>query len=144
MAKHLCGAATDLALQCFACSETGNLSPEYLTIAPCCYHKCDWALLAGRELLVQHGIDEATFHTFTRLSSHDHSVPSEEDIARAAENASEVTLQQEVARLGIRLVLEARAAFLRQQGWSPKLVRYVPPDVTPHNILIVAQKNPEN
>ena len=49
--KHLCGAATDLALHCLQNSgllSTGPESSISVVIAFCCHHKCSWQHYAGK------------------------------------------------------------------------------------------------
>ncbi len=76
VAKHLCGAATDLALRCLVDTlpdpsrQESNLStteplteeplpstkPRLLGVAMalCCHHRCTWSALVGRDFL-EHG-----------------------------------------------------------------------------------------
>ena len=50
--KHLCGAATDLALRCVAHLDRDCPSPasRVVAIALCCHHKCDWATYASASI----------------------------------------------------------------------------------------------
>ncbi|NXN99908.1 TRM13 enzyme, partial [Rhinopomastus cyanomelas] len=97
--KHLCGAATDLALRCLAESYTAccdgakeEPAPKHLrtdaagvadtqsgkdgckpvagiVIALCCHHKCDWTHYVGREFFKSVGLGPVEFHYFQRMSS---------------------------------------------------------------------------
>ncbi|XP_056133503.1 tRNA:m(4)X modification enzyme TRM13 homolog isoform X3 [Lampris incognitus] len=90
--KHLCGAATDLALRCLlersevcgtsesACrrhewtdrtAEPGGAGPDVcgLTIALCCHHRCVWRHYVGKDFFRQRGLGACEFAAFTRMSS---------------------------------------------------------------------------
>ncbi|XP_027867739.1 tRNA:m(4)X modification enzyme TRM13 homolog [Xiphophorus couchianus] len=86
--KHLCGAATDLALRCLldtagAQSDTQPLpksvrGPESgtgtgpvlgLTVALCCHHRCEWRHYVGQQFFLQRGLGPAEFSAFCRMSS---------------------------------------------------------------------------
>ncbi|PWA19973.1 hypothetical protein CCH79_00020285 [Gambusia affinis] len=86
--KHLCGAATDLALRCLldtarAQSDT-QLLPKHLrgpeagtgtgpvlglAVALCCHHRCEWRHYVGQQFFLQRGLGPAEFSTFCRMSS---------------------------------------------------------------------------
>ncbi|NWU95945.1 TRM13 enzyme, partial [Upupa epops] len=97
--KHLCGAATDLALRCLVESYTACCDEEKeepapkcsrtyktevadnesnrddckpvagIVIALCCHHKCDWTHYVGREFFKSVGLGPVEFHYFQRMSS---------------------------------------------------------------------------
>ena len=54
VSKHLCGAATDLALRClqtFSASGNAKGKIETILIALCCHHRCDWNIYVGKKNL---------------------------------------------------------------------------------------------
>lgn len=64
VAKHLCGAATDLAIRAVANSvfEAGERSPIVgLGIATCCHHACSWADYCGADWLKEIGFSGHEF-----------------------------------------------------------------------------------
>ncbi|XP_078102869.1 tRNA:m(4)X modification enzyme TRM13 homolog isoform X2 [Sander vitreus] len=90
--KHLCGAATDLALRCLM--ETpgpreqiepppkrlrtsqpdtveGVAGPavEGVALALCCHHRCEWRHYVGRRFFLQRGLGAREFSAFCRMSS---------------------------------------------------------------------------
>ncbi|XP_029473295.1 tRNA:m(4)X modification enzyme TRM13 homolog isoform X2 [Rhinatrema bivittatum] len=95
--KHLCGAATDLALRCLVESygsqeeeptpkrlktenseitdNTGKNTPEGwlpvagIVIALCCHHKCDWKHYVGKEFFHTLGLQATDFSLYRRMSS---------------------------------------------------------------------------
>ncbi|XP_039204427.1 tRNA:m(4)X modification enzyme TRM13 homolog isoform X2 [Crotalus tigris] len=97
--KHLCGAATDLALRCLVdtyrksgleekegpvikrlktdCSgkihskcATENWSPiAGIVIALCCHHKCEWRHYVGQDFFTRVGLGPIEFNFFKRMTS---------------------------------------------------------------------------
>ena len=162
--KHLCGEATDLSLRCFAasfCAADASVLPEFLAVAPCCYHRCRWSSLAGRSALEAAGISRSMFRLAARLSPMGHDAATRGDVGNAggsreeadakagAEKAGDedeedgAAIKRDVAKLFIRLVNAARARYLVDLGWAPRIVRYVPSAVTPQNTLILAKRRPD-
>ncbi|XP_040039257.2 tRNA:m(4)X modification enzyme TRM13 homolog [Gasterosteus aculeatus] len=96
--KHLCGAATDLALRCLLETQRpgGEAEPPRkrlktsepepppesgpgpdpglgpvlgLAVALCCHHRCEWRHYVGQQFFLQRGLGEAEFSAFCRMSS---------------------------------------------------------------------------
>jgi len=70
VSKHLCGAATDLALRCLTQTLSGVESDlGGVLIALCCHHRCDWRPYVGKEFLLEQGFTEEDFSLLTGLTS---------------------------------------------------------------------------
>ncbi|KAM9461264.1 tRNA:m(4)X modification enzyme TRM13 homolog [Clarias gariepinus] len=97
--KHLCGAATDLALRCLFGHSAPNKDSEPpakrvklqeevgaeevmlgsdsrkkvvvsgLAVALCCHHRCDWKHYVGKDFFQERGLGAADFSAFQRMSS---------------------------------------------------------------------------
>ncbi|KAF6728678.1 tRNA:m(4)X modification enzyme TRM13-like [Oryzias melastigma] len=97
--KHLCGAATDLALRCLLetstlrdpesepppkrlkpsepraevapadCSGAGVGPVLGLAVALCCHHRCEWRHFVGQQFFLQRGLGAAEFSAICRMSS---------------------------------------------------------------------------
>lgn len=73
--KHLCGAATDLALRCLVSTlhkegaGFGGVKVCGLAIALCCHHRCKWEELAGQEYMTQLGVTAEDFHLMSHMTS---------------------------------------------------------------------------
>ncbi|XP_060797199.1 tRNA:m(4)X modification enzyme TRM13 homolog isoform X2 [Neoarius graeffei] len=93
--KHLCGAATDLALRClFERSAKDHEPPTKrlklqegseevmhgsesskevvvsgLAVALCCHHRCDWRHYVGKDFFRERGLGATEFSAFQRMSS---------------------------------------------------------------------------
>ena len=87
-----------------------------------------------------HGIDKQDFAVMRRLATlyRAHPAKAKGGGARAKTPAGRLACAR--AELGVaskRLINEARAAGLGA-GWSSRLVRYVPPEISPENTLLLA------
>lgn len=78
VSKHLCGAATDLAIRCLL--NDGGVNGETddtttcrrtkgLVIALCCHHRCEWRPFVGKEFLLANGIGRDEFAIITKMVS---------------------------------------------------------------------------
>ncbi|MEE6513138.1 hypothetical protein FKM82_020614 [Ascaphus truei] len=84
--KHVCGAATDLALRCLVqnctppAGEPQRKHPRTdptvhrtlvagLVIALCCHHRCDWQHYVGRDFFQEMGLGQREFGLLQRMSS---------------------------------------------------------------------------
>ncbi|XP_051928695.1 tRNA:m(4)X modification enzyme TRM13 homolog isoform X2 [Hippocampus zosterae] len=78
--KHLCGAATDLALRCLFPRREADRPPKRLkadhpvgvaglALALCCHHRCEWRHYVGRRFFSDLGLGPAEFAAFCRMSS---------------------------------------------------------------------------
>ncbi|XP_068175103.1 tRNA:m(4)X modification enzyme TRM13 homolog isoform X2 [Antennarius striatus] len=95
--KHLCGAATDLALRCLletprlregtepppkrlkpsgpsdleSADDTGSSPGPVLglAVALCCHHRCEWRHYVGQQFFLQRGLNAEDFSAFCRMSS---------------------------------------------------------------------------
>lgn len=70
VSKHLCGAATDLAIRCMM---GGGGSASSLTkgfvIALCCHHRCEWTPFVGKKFLLDNDIGPDEFAVLTKMVS---------------------------------------------------------------------------
>jgi len=70
ISKHLCGAATDLAIRCMANTLTEVESElQGLVIALCCHHRCSWGPYVGKEFLSEEGFTQDDFNLLSSLTS---------------------------------------------------------------------------
>lgn len=126
VAKHLCGAASDFVLRAIATAATKLQPPVPVVLGTCCHHKCDWAGFPNH-LLLQQSLrieTERDFRALCRLSSSGVSVTDASSCVDAGRRAKD-------------LLDEARASFLRAQGYDESLLIYVDADITPENVLKV-------
>lgn len=70
LGKHLCGAATDLALRCLLETEPDpGFDPTGVAIATCCHHRCEWRTYVNRGFFRRLGFDGDDFARLAKLSS---------------------------------------------------------------------------
>ena len=81
VAKHLCGAATDLALRCALADEKEASREEKnggvrngvralgACVATCCHHRCEWGSYVNRAFMEAHGFGAREFGWLARISS---------------------------------------------------------------------------
>lgn len=162
--KHLCGAATDLAIRCML-QEPQRMAG--CVVALCCHHRCDWRPFVGKDWFARNGLGRREFAVMTRLvswavcgtgMSRETRRTMEERNAtaidgEATEQAFETTggnvcqrltraEREEIGRKCKRLLDVARVDFLRMNvvGLQVSLHYYVPSDVTLENVVIVARR----
>ncbi|XP_053994210.1 tRNA:m(4)X modification enzyme TRM13 homolog [Hylaeus volcanicus] len=155
IAKHLCGSATDLTINCLVkamqsehkCNITG------LVIAFCCHHRCEYASYVGKQYLEQcrFTADEFTIlcsiaswatcgSTLNKTAA---SQESQNDFDNARIGAKNLT-SSERERIGQKvksLLNWGRLKFLESIGFQSKLIYYTTTDVSLENMCIVATKD---
>ncbi|KAK3890177.1 hypothetical protein Pcinc_005855 [Petrolisthes cinctipes] len=68
--KHLCGAATDLALQCVSQYHgSGKAEVVGVVLALCCHHRCTWPTYVNPGFFQESGFSANEFYTLTSLTS---------------------------------------------------------------------------
>uniref|UniRef100_A0A1I8IH77 tRNA:m(4)X modification enzyme TRM13 n=2 Tax=Macrostomum lignano TaxID=282301 RepID=A0A1I8IH77_9PLAT len=164
LGKHLCGAATDLALRCLAgldadaednnsgshgCSDSkrariagqlaeadrsAGVGPVGGVIALCCHHRCLWSAYVGKRRMASLGIGPEDFHAISRMAGW----------ATCASKAARLKRKPQEDRrelIGLkckRLIDSGRVAFLTEQlGYSARLVRYAKRSDTPENCALL-------
>ena len=70
VSKHLCGAATDLALRSLATFSTNpGCKIQTILIALCCHHRCDWNIYVAKDYLLERHFKPEEFSLLCGLSS---------------------------------------------------------------------------
>ena len=69
VSKHLCGAATDLAIRSLRTEVLDRKLISGLLIALCCHHRCDWNLFVGKKFLEENGFLQSHFSLLCGLAS---------------------------------------------------------------------------
>ncbi|XP_077462647.1 tRNA:m(4)X modification enzyme TRM13 homolog [Stigmatopora argus] len=141
--KHLCGAATDLALRCLF--PTAKSPPVLgLAVALCCHHRCEWRHYAGRRFFSELGLGAADFADLCRMSGWatcgrrldgDHRAQEQTQTAPSFLSAAE---RERIGRRCKLLIDAGRLEFLRGRGFRGRLTRYVDAAVTLENVLLTA------
>ena len=156
VSKHLCGAATDLALRCLGGSKdvVGGVM-----IALCCHHRCTRQTYVNNKFLEDEcGFDKMDFPLLCGLSSWavcGTGRPRKEEKPDKAEEDNRSDQQATNNRLGLsldgreavgrkvkRIFDVGRAKYVREVlGLSDaRLVIYCDKEISPENIVLVAKK----
>lgn len=123
LAKHLCGAATDLALQ--AATRCGAV--RHVALATCCHALCEWETFCNPPFFERRGFSRADFAAIARLSAWAtlalDGVAAADVLAVAAAAPLEGCAERREARvrLGVlckRLLDLARLDFARRGGFA--------------------------
>ena len=156
---HLCGGATDLALEISANlrSLRGKAAArrlDCLGIATCCHHRCTWRAFVAREIFLSLGFSAHEFQLVSWMTGWavcGHGNPKEAEAeARARENDTDaaghplfgmMTREERMAagRACKRLLDLCRARWLREKGMAARYVKYAPQDVTGENMMLLAK-----
>ncbi|UPR01316.1 tRNA:m(4)X modification enzyme TRM13 [Chloropicon primus] len=151
--KHLCGGATDMALQiCKTSRESSGVALQSLCIASCCHHKCTWRAFVAKEVFEDLGLTAQDFQLISWMTGwaccgHDHVKKDEAKDDEAAEERKRKMFgnlkMPERIKAGLackRLLDLCRIAWLRQNGFlSTQFVKYCPRIMTGENMLLLAK-----
>ncbi|XXQ30035.1 tRNA:m(4)X modification enzyme TRM13 [Plasmodiophora brassicae] len=131
VSKHLCGVGLDFAFRAIVNAGSGIVA--LLAMAPCCYHKCTWRELTGRDLLEDHGVKPHEFAEICRRASW--STQLDADVMDER--------KFNVGRSCKRIIDACRLSYLRRNGFpDARLVAYVDSRITTENMLIIAKRSP--
>lgn len=136
ISKHLCGAATDLAINS---ALVGDVSA--VLIGVCCHQLCEYDSypLQGRKWLSEHGIGtKATFNALKSLASWAVSGRRESYVDTAHASGKTLEERTECGRQAKMILNFGRVHALECAGFDATLVHYVPRQVTPENVLLIA------
>jgi tRNA:m4X modification enzyme len=127
VAKHLCGAASDMALRCLVqCPRTCisfrlliiNAGVRGIVLAPCCHHQCTW-----QSFVQPSAANPSQFEMLCRWSSW------------------ATTAHDQRRTIGAQckhFINSARGSYLAANGFAVHVHRYVDDEVTPENTLLIA------
>ncbi|KAK9458970.1 methyltransferase TRM13-domain-containing protein [Lipomyces oligophaga] len=162
ISKHLCGAATDLTIQCLAnySSSDRNVIPvSGILIALCCRHRCTFSTFPRSYVESLRPITSRGFEILTKMTSwavcgrRQDSRPDQCDHVHERDAPLNPTTEQdkylhpsklpieerEIIGIKARQIIDyARARHLQSLGFKVELVRYVDQSVSSENICLIA------
>ncbi|KOC67036.1 tRNA guanosine-2'-O-methyltransferase TRM13 like protein [Habropoda laboriosa] len=155
IAKHLCGAATDLTLNCLiqAMQNEPKCNISGLVIAFCCHHKCDYASYVGKQFLKQCGFTSNEFTVLCSIASWatcGSGLNESKKILNTQNNSNDTRINiknltsSEREKIGrkVKLLLNwGRLEYLKNVGFQSNLVYYTTTDISLENMCIVATKS---
>ncbi|XP_012285163.1 tRNA:m(4)X modification enzyme TRM13 homolog [Orussus abietinus] len=139
IAKHLCGAATDLTLRCLAkaIQQESEMNINGIVIAFCCHHRCDYNTYVGTEYLSNCRFTPKEFQMLCSIASWATCGSRRDDIDSSLPNDRE-----DIGRRVKILLNWGRLEYLKTLGFHCQLLYYVPTDVSLENMCIIATKCP--
>ena len=152
--KHLCGGATDLALNLSMNDKTkGALDMYGLCIATCCHHRCTWQAYVGKKQLQALGFTPQEFQLISWMTGW---ANCGHDVAAASTSGEPQSEEMEVKVSGMfpmfsrderidaglackRLIDLGRLSWLKEKGLDVDYKKYAPLDITGENLLLLAK-----
>nr|XP_033330164.1 tRNA:m(4)X modification enzyme TRM13 homolog isoform X1 [Megalopta genalis] len=153
IAKHLCGVATDLTINCLnrAMQDKPICNVNGIVIAFCCHHRCEFASYVGKHYLEQCGFTSSEFPilcsiaswaTCGSISSRLHADSDKEHNLKVTRYTKSLTSSERetIGRKVKTLLNWGRLEFLNSIGFECKLVYYTTTNVSLENMCIIATK----
>lgn len=147
--KHLCGAATDLTLECLSnFTQSHPNALKGLVIALCCHHCMSFETYANHAYLSSLGIGEQEFDGLCRISSWATSGSREEGSSQEEVQDVETRLsmtpeeRQAIGQQSKRVLDMGRVRYLRNLGLRVGMDVYVSSQVSLENLVLWAIRSP--
>lgn len=146
ISKHLCGAATDLTIQCILKNPVFKSKFQGMIVAMCCRHCCDYDMLSsvGKQYLMDHGIDEMGFKHLMKFASWavNGRRPNMKD-EDGSDHASGLNIKQreELGHKARRIIDETRRFTIEKNGeFKSELFQYCSKDVSLENTCMLVTR----
>lgn len=148
--KHLCGSACDLSLRCLASWIRQAKEPKFcaMTVALCCFHKCEWKSYPSKKWLKSLGFGKREFDVLRTMTSWNTSEYATEKgldgtngVNTSEEQVVEGMTKAQLREIGIQarhILAAGRVVFLRDLGFDTKVIRYVDEKLSPENLLLLS------
>ncbi|CAG7726199.1 unnamed protein product [Allacma fusca] len=151
--KHLCGAATDMALKCLLETNDEVSKVSGLALATCCHHRCTWAGYVAKKYLEEWGLSEKYFKCLTgmagwavcgtgRAKFEDGPTEGSEVINNPRYAALNLSIEER-RKLGLQVkeILDhGRSLYAKSFGLTSAMYHYVDTSTTLENVAIVASR----
>lgn len=143
--KHFCGSATDCGIRCLHNAVENGFSLDGFALAPCCHHKCSFSEYVGHSYLSSIGVsDEKSFAALRHISTWALCGFPQTEV-HCSDESDDVKLwskeRKEALGRKAKVILEyGRAEYMRTLGFTVELLKYVPSEISPENILMVGKR----
>lgn len=150
ISKHLCGAATDLAIRCMTRVRKPDQN-QALVIAVCCHHRCTWRSFVGKKEFQRKSLTAKDFQLIIKMvswavcgggmSRERRKLIEEQGEAQQAEKKLPWTReeQEEIGYQCKRIIDFSRLQYLKEEGYDTGSFYYIGKDVTLENLCIFAK-----
>lgn len=163
VSKHLCGAATDLALRCIL---NGNetIKTRGFLIALCCHHRCSWKSFVGKKFFLDNEITQKEFSIITKMvgwaicgtgmsrerrkaleEKEENYEDNVDDIVEKMNNQSDIKLKlsrekkEEIGMKCKRIIDYARLCYLKENNYDTSMYYYIESSTTLENCCFVSK-----
>lgn len=158
ISKHLCGAATDLAIRCMVQSQAKS---QAMVIAVCCHHRCTWKAFVGKSEFRKRNISSRDFLYIIKMvswavcgggmSRERRKLIEEQGGVQTGTETNPVKTscwsreeQEEIGYMCKRIIDYSRLKYLQDQGYATGAFYYISKDVTLENLCIFAKSKCTN
>lgn len=154
--KHLCGSACDLSLRCLASWIRQAKEPKFcaMTVALCCFHKCEWKSYPSKKWLKSLGFGKREFdvlRTMTSWNTSEYATEKGLDGTNGVNAGEEQPVVEGMTKAQLReigiqarhILAAGRVVFLRELGFDTKVIRYVDEKLSPENLLLLSTWKPK-
>ncbi|XP_074101494.1 tRNA:m(4)X modification enzyme TRM13 homolog [Cotesia typhae] len=143
IAKHLCGAATDLTLRCLT-NSTEDTGVSGLIIAFCCHHRCEYISYVGKKYLQECGFTPEEFPILCSIASwatcgyvkNRQASVTEKELSDEKRRETRESIGRKVKSL----LNWGRIKYLESMGFDSKLYYYTYPEISLENMCVVATR----
>ncbi|XP_057334873.1 tRNA:m(4)X modification enzyme TRM13 homolog [Microplitis mediator] len=143
IAKHLCGAATDLTLRCLT-NQTEDTGVSGLIIAFCCHHRCEYISYVGKKYLKECGFTPEEFPILCSIASWATCGTGKNRQSNSTDKESSEDMKRErresIGRKVKSLLNWGRIKYLDSMGFDSKLYYYTRLEVSLENMCVVATR----
>lgn len=146
--KHLCGAATDLALRCLVNTKAFNEKVKGGVFTFCCHHRCRWIPYTGKNFFEENNLNVTDFTIMcamaswatcgTGLSRNEKHISGDElkQNNRDVEIGLTRSEKEEIGRISKIILNWGRLCYMEKHSYSCKLHYYVDQTVSLENMCI--------
>ncbi|XP_034941676.1 tRNA:m(4)X modification enzyme TRM13 homolog [Chelonus insularis] len=142
IAKHLCGAATDLMINCLCkLSKEDSTGTIGLIIAFCCHHRCEYNSYVGKSYLEACGFEPEDFPILSSIASWATCGSKNDQKLNTSTKINDTSQLEKRESIGrkVKLILNwGRVKYLTEIGFNCNLYFYTKLEVSPENMCVVA------
>ncbi|XP_063218856.1 tRNA:m(4)X modification enzyme TRM13 homolog [Bacillus rossius redtenbacheri] len=150
VAKHLCGAAGDMALNCLI-SSADKEKLTGIVMSFCCHHRCNWPSYTGKNFVLAQGFSAEEFSLLCGVASWatcglGRKVSAQFPATSGGRYARMELSQKDREEIGqlCKLIFDyGRLQYLKENGFSVNLVSYIERDTSPECLCTLATKTVE-
>lgn len=146
VSKHLCGAATDLTIQCILRNPVLNSKFKGMIVAMCCRHCCDYNMLHKdtKKFLADLDIQHEGFKHLMKFASwavNGRRPGMSDDDGTDHSSGMTIKEREDLGLKARRIIDESRKYALEQNGYKVQLCYYVPREISLENTCLIVHKN---